>query len=142
MHKNFTVCGLQLPTLSASSRACVYNTAATTRQGAHPNTDDQVLKAKLPLPWTGPFRILAVGPAAAEDTPDHRPPGPNLVYLELPSGMPGSDSRARVFVHRCNSCHSFHDVNGFPPHLPADLSKYALHPFGGNCPPFNITATC
>ena len=36
----------------------VYNTAATTRQGACKDTDDQVLKAKLSLPWTGPFQIL------------------------------------------------------------------------------------
>ena len=51
------------PAFVVGKWAWVYNTAATIRQGARKNTDDQVLKAKLSLPWTGPFQILAVGPA-------------------------------------------------------------------------------
>ena len=128
------------PAFVVGKWAWVYNTAATIRQGARKNTDDQVLKAKLSLPWTGPFQILAVGPADAADTPDGRPLGSHLLYLELPSDMPGPESRARVSVYRCKPCHSAYDIDDFPAHLPAALSKYVLHSFGKKCPPSNIAA--
>ena len=115
------------PAFVANKWAWVYNTAATICQGAREDTDNQVLKAKLSLPWTGPFKILAVGPASAADTPDGRPLGSHLLYLELLSDMPGSDSRARVSVYRCKPCHSAHDIDDFPAHLPAALSKCVLH---------------
>ena len=35
----------------------VYNTAVTIRQGAKPDTDAKVLKAKLPPNWTGPSNV-------------------------------------------------------------------------------------
>ena len=47
----------------------VYNTAATIRQGAKTDTDAKVLKAKLSLNWTGPYKVLAVGPCTPTDTP-------------------------------------------------------------------------
>ena len=100
---------------------------------------DDAIKAKLSLPWTGPFQILAVGPAAVADTPDGRPLGSHLLYLELPSDMPGPKSRARVSVYRCKPCHSAHDIDDFPAHLPAALSKYVLHSFGKKCPPSNLS---
>ena len=128
------------PSFVVGKWAWVYNTAATIRQGAQKDTDDQVLKAKLSLPWTGPFKILAVGPAAASGTPDGRPLGSHLLYLELPSDMPGADSRARVSVHRCKPCHSAHDIDDLPAHLPAALSKYVLHSFGTKCPPSSVDA--
>lgn len=62
-----------LPAFKVGDWAWVYNTAATIRQGAKRNTDDLVLKVKLPLSWTGPFKIFAVGPAVGADTPDGRP---------------------------------------------------------------------
>ena len=40
----------------------MYNTAATIRQGAKTDTDAKVPKAKLSLNWTGPYKVLAVGP--------------------------------------------------------------------------------
>ena len=40
----------------------VYNTVATIRQGAKTDTDAKVLKAKLSLHWTGPYKVIAVGP--------------------------------------------------------------------------------
>ena len=67
----------------------IYNSAATIRQGAATgssaanNADTQVLKAKLSLNWTGPFKILAVGPLAS--APDNRPLADKLLYLDLPS---------------------------------------------------------
>lgn len=131
---------VQPPAFAKGKWAWVYNTAATIRQGTQKDTDGQVLKAKLSLPWTGPFQILAVGPAAAADTPDGRPLGSHLLYLDLPSDMPGSTSRARVSVYRCKPCHSAHDIDDLPAHLPAALSKYVLHSFGRKCPPFSIGA--
>ena len=54
--------------------------------------------------------------------------------------MPGPESRARVSVYRCKPCHSAYDMDDFPAHLPAALSKYVLHSFGKKCPPSNIAA--
>ena len=112
----------------------------TIRQEARNDTDEQVFQAKLSLPWTGSFKILAIGPAAAADTPDGRPSESHLLYLELPSDMLGSDSCARVSVYRCKPCHSAHDIYDFPVHLPVALSKYVLHSFGRKCPPSTIAA--
>ena len=63
----------------------VYNTAATIRQGAKTDTDAKVLKAKLSINWTGPYKVLAVGPCTPADTPDGSPLGDKLLYLHLPS---------------------------------------------------------
>ena len=68
-----------------------HNTAATIRQGAKAGTDSKVLKAKLSLNWTAPFKILAIGPSPAETTPDGRPLASKLLYLDFPNDMPGSD---------------------------------------------------
>ena len=48
----------------------VYNTAATIRQGAKTDTDAKILKIELSLNWTGPYKVLAVGPCTPADTPD------------------------------------------------------------------------
>ena len=42
--------------------AWVYNSTSTIRQGVKANTDAKVIKAKLALNWTGPYKVLAVGP--------------------------------------------------------------------------------
>ena len=70
----------------------MYNSASTTRQGVKENTDAKVLKAKLALNWTGPHKILAVGACFAVETPDGSPLGKNLLFLDLPSDLPGSDA--------------------------------------------------
>ncbi|CAN0512005.1 unnamed protein product, partial [Laminaria digitata] len=41
--------------------------------------------SRLSLNWIGPFKILAVGPAPASDTPDNRPLHDKLLFLDLPS---------------------------------------------------------
>ena len=84
--------------------AWVYNTLATIRQGAKPDTDAKVLKAKLSLNRTGPYKVLAVGPCSSADTPDGSPLGAKLLYLDLPSDMPGTDVRRRISVQRCKPC--------------------------------------
>ena len=63
----------------------MYNTAATVRQGAKTDTDTNVLKAKLSLTWTGPYKVLAVGPCSSSDTPDGSPLGAKFLYWDLPS---------------------------------------------------------
>ena len=63
----------QLPTYTIGGWVWVYNTATTIRQGAKAGTDAKILKGKLSVNWTGPFKILAVGPSPTEATPDGRP---------------------------------------------------------------------
>ena len=53
----------------------VYNTAAATRQGANTDTGANVLKAKLSLNRTGPYKVLAAGPCSSANTPDGPPLG-------------------------------------------------------------------
>ena len=65
------------------------NSAFTIRRGVKANTDAKVLKAKLELNWTAPYKVLAVGPCSAAETPDGSPLGGNLLYLDLPSNLPG-----------------------------------------------------
>ena len=63
--RNFTVGGL----------AWVHNSVSTICQGVKANTDAKVLEAKPALNWTGPYKVLAVGPCYAAETPDGSPPG-------------------------------------------------------------------
>ena len=90
------------PNFDKGGWAWVYNSASTIRQGVKANTDAKVLEAKLALNWTGPYKVLAVGPCSAAETPDGSPLGSNLLYLDLPSDLPGSDARRRVAIERCN----------------------------------------
>ena len=82
----------------------MYNSASTIRQGVNANTDAKILKAKLALNWTVPYKVLAVGPCSSAETPDGSPLGDNLLYLDLPSDLPGSDARRRVAIERCKPC--------------------------------------
>ena len=92
----------------------MYNSASAIRQGVKANTDAKVLKAKLALNWTGSYEILAVGPCSAAETPDGSPLGSNLLYLDLPSDLPGSDARRRVAIERCKPCANPHDSGDMP----------------------------
>ena len=49
------------PNFATGGWAWVYNSASTIRQVMKANTDAKVLKAKLALNWTGPYKILKVG---------------------------------------------------------------------------------
>ena len=92
------------PKFAVGGWAWVYNSASTIHQSAKANTDTKVLKAKLALKWTGPYKVLAVGPCSSADTPDGSPLGDSLLYLDLPSDLPGSDARRRVAIERCKPC--------------------------------------
>ena len=120
------------PNFATGGWACVHNFASTIRQGVKANTDAKVLKAKLALDWTGPYKILAVGPCSAAETPDGSPLGSNLLYLDLPSDLPGSDARRRVAVERCKPCANPHDSGDMPKYLPAGLTQYLVNNFPKN----------
>ena len=49
------------PKFAVGGWAWVYNSASTIRQGVKADADAKVLKAKLALNWTGPYKVLAVG---------------------------------------------------------------------------------
>ena len=103
------------------------------------NTDAKVLKAKLALNWTGPYKALAVGPCSAAGTPDGSPLGSNFLYLDLPSDPPGSDSRRRAAIDRCKPCANPHDSRDMPKYLPAGLTQYVLNKFSKHSPPYHVT---
>ena len=97
------------PNFAVGGWAWVYSSASTIRQGVKANTDAKVLKAKLALNWTGPYKVLAVGPCSATETPDGSPLESNLLYLDLPYDLLGSDARRRVAIERCKPCANPHD---------------------------------
>ena len=117
------------PIFTVGGWAWVYNSASTIRHGVKANTDAKVLKAKLALNWTGPYKVLAVGPCSAAETPDGSPLGSNLLYLDLPSDLPGSDARRRVAIERCKPCANPHDSGDMPKYLLAGLTQYVLNKF-------------
>ena len=127
------------PPFTTGGWAWIYNSAATIRQGAKKGTDATVLKTKLSFNWIGPFKILAVGPAPASDIPDGRPLHDKLLYFDLPSDLPGRDSKRRVSVVRCKPCRNPDDIHDLPKHLPADITKYVLNSFSTKSPPFHVT---
>ena len=103
------------------------------------NTDAKVLKAKLALNRTGPYKVLAVGPCSSTETPDGSPLGDNLLYLDLSSDLPGSDARRRVAIERCKPCTNPHDSSDMPKYLPAGLTQYVLNNFSKKPPPYHVT---
>ena len=130
---------LRRPQYAAGGWVWIYNSAATIRQGLRKGADTKVLKEKLSLNWTGPFKILAVGPAPAADTPDGRPLGDKLLYLDLPSNLSGPAAKPRVTVARCKPCDNPYDADDIPRHLPAGLTQYVLHAFATKSPPYHVT---
>ena len=127
------------PSFTTGCWTWVYNTAATIRQGAKKGTDATVLKTKLSLNWIGPFKILAVGPTPASDTPDGRSLHDRLLYLDLSSDLPGRDSNCRVSVVRCKPCRNPYDTDDIKKHLPAGLSTYDLNSSRTKSPPYHAT---
>ena len=118
-----------VPKFAVGGWACVYNSAFTIRQGLKTNMDAKVFKAKLTLNWTGPHKVLAVGPCSSADAPDGSSLGNNLLYLDLPSDLPGSDARRRVAIERCKPCANPHDSSDVPKYLRAGLTQYVLNHF-------------
>ena len=130
---------LRRPKYTTGGWVWIYNTAATIRQGLRKSADNKVLKEKLSLNWTGPLKILAVGPSSAADTPDGRPLGDKLLYLDFPSNLSGPSAKPRVTVARCKLCANPYDADDIPRHLPAGLTQYVLHAFVTKSPPYLVT---
>ena len=130
---------LRRPKYTAGGWVWVYNTAATIRQGLRKSADNEILKEKLSLNWTGPFKIIDIGPSLAADTPDGRPLGDKLLYLDLPSNISGPAAKPRVTVARCKPCANPYDADDIPRHLPAGLTQYVLHAFAIKSPPYHVT---
>ena len=127
------------PNFAVGSSAWVYKSASTIRQGVKANPDDKVLNAKLARNWTGPYKILAVGPCSAAETPDGLLLMINLLYLNLPSGLPGSDARRRVAIERCKPCANPHNSGAMSKHLPVGLTQYVLSDLSKKSPPYQVT---
>ena len=130
---------LRRPKYTAGGWLWVYNTAATIRQGLRKGADNKVLKEKLSLNWTGPFKIIAVGRSSAADTPDGRPLGDKLLYLDLPSNLSGPAAKTRVTMAGCKPCANPYDADDIPRHLPAGLTQHVLHAFATKSPPYHVT---
>ena len=117
----------QRPTYNIGAWVWIYNTAATIRQGTKSGTEAKVLKAKLSLYCTGPFKILAVGLTRSDSTPDDRPLAAKSLYLDLSNDMPGADAHCRVSVARCKPCTNPHDTTDLLQLLPTGLTQYVLN---------------
>ena len=130
---------LRRPKYTAGGWVWVYNTAVTIRPGLRNGADNKVLKEKLSLNWTGPFKIIAVGPSSAADTPHGRPLGDKLLNLDLPSNLSGPAAKPRVTVARCKPCVNPYDADDIPRHLHAGLTQYVLHAFATKSPPYHVT---
>ena len=124
----------QVPNFVVGNWVWLYNTASTIRQGAKAGTDAKVFKAKFALNWTGPCKILAVGPCPSSDTPDGSPLDDKLLHLDLPTDMPGADAHRRVFVERCKPCTNTHDRVDMPKCVPDGLTQYVLNNFTKKSP--------
>ena len=128
-----------VPNFTVGGWAWVYNSASTTRQGVKANTDAKVFNAKLALGWTGQYNVLAVGPCSAAETPDGSPLGSNLLYLDIPFDLHGSDARRRVAIERCKPCANPHYSGDMHKYLPAGLTEYVLNNFSKKSPPYHVT---
>ena len=116
----------------------VYNSKLAVRQSIGDEDErERVLKSKLSLNWSGPFKVLRVGPCAS--APDGQPVGEKLLYLELPPGLRGPSAKRRVSVMRCKPCVNPHDTEDRPRHLPAGFTEYVLASVSEKSPPFHVT---
>ena len=119
--------------------AWVYNSASTIRQGVKANTDANVLMAKLALNWTGSYKVLTVGPCSSAGTPDGLPLGDDLLYLDLPSDLPGSDIRRHGTIECLKPYVNSHDSDDTPTYLPAGLTQYVLKHCCKESSQYNVT---
>ena len=127
------------PKFAVAGWTWVYNSAFTIHQAGKANTDANVLTAKLTLNRTGPYKVLAVGPRSSEETPDGSPLGDNLLYLDLPSDLPGWDARRRVAIECCKLFANTHDSSDTSKYLPAGLTQYVLNNCSKKSPPYHVT---
>ena len=117
-----------------SVQFCLYHPPGC--EGEHRRQGTQ---GKLVLNWTGPYKILVVGPCTAAETPDGSPLRSKLLHLDLPSDLIGSDVRRPVIIERCKPCANPRDSGDMPKYLPAGLTQYVLNKFSKKSPPYHVT---
>ena len=128
-----------VPKLGVGGWVWVYNKAATICQGAKPDTDAKVRKAKLLLNWTGPYKVLALGPCSSGDTPDGSPLGAKLLCLDLPCDMPGTGARRAYRFNAASPVPNPHDRGDIPKYWIAGLTIYVLNNSPKKSPAYHIT---
>ena len=116
----------------------MYHSAFTIRRRVKANTDAKLVKANLALNWTGPYKVLAVGPWSFAETPDGSPLGDNLSF-DPPSDLPGSDARRRVAIERCKPCANPDDRSDMAKYLPAGLTHYVHNNLCRKSPSYHVT---
>ena len=94
------------------------------------------LIGKLAHNWTGPYKVLFVGPGKASDGQEV---GSKLLYLEIKANELGKGITPRVSVHRCKKCYFPDDESDKPRFLPWNLSKFVLNKYAELAPPFHLT---
>ena len=134
----------QRPNFAAGQRVWVYDDKNTTIDGGkhvlkapmdESSRKSFALVSKLAYRWTGPYKVLLVGPGKA---PDGDLVGRNLLFLDTSH----EDSRrinARVSVHRCKRCYNPHEGERRPQLLPWAMSSYVLNKCSDLSPPLYLT---
>ena len=93
----------------------------------------------MPINWTGPYEVVAVGRCSSGGTPDGSPLGDNFLHLDLPPYLPGFDARRCVAIECCKPCANPHDSDDTPIYLPAGLRWYVLNNFPKKSPSYIVT---
>ena len=101
-----------LPNVEVGNWVWIYKSQATVTQSV--GEENSRLRTKLSLNWTGPYKILVVGPGLG---PHGRPVAGKTLYLDLPTDMPGRNQKKRVPVDRCKMCHNPCDYSDIPKYL-------------------------
>ena len=95
------------------------------------------LVSKLANCWTGPYKVLLIGP---DKMTDGREVGLKLLLLDIKADEPGHRGiNARVSVHRCKKCFDPHGEETAPRFLPWAMSNYVLNKYSEISPPFHLT---
>ena len=127
-----------VPKFAVGAWVWAYNAAATTRQGAKTDSDAKVLKAKLSLNWTGPCKVLAVGPVpplAPQTAPFCALSSYTWIYLPI------CPARMRTCAFRCNTASPVPTPRPWrlAEYLPAGLTQHVLNTLSKKFPPYHVT---
>ena len=134
----------QRPNFAAGQWVCVHDDKSTICGGGKhvlkapadgSSRKSFTLVSKLAYCWTGPYKVLPVGPGKA---PDGDLVGRNLLLLDT-SHVDSRRINARVSVHRCKRCSNPHEGERRPQFLPWATSSCVLNKYSDLSPPFHLT---